>query len=73
MTTATLNRILDIQDLAGQDGEYRELYGEYQLLNKELLSLLSALPSHQQSRILDFLGVTTAMHLRLLALACEEK
>ena len=73
MTTATLNRILDLQDLAGEDTEYRELYNEYRVLNVELIDLLSDLPSEQQSTILDFLGVTAAMHLRLLALACEEK
>ena len=73
MTTATLNRILDLQELAREDAEYRELYEEYRILNEELIHLLSDLPTEQQSTILDFLGVTAAMHLRMLALACKEK
>ena len=60
MTTATLNRILDLQELAGEDAEYRELYEEYRVLNEELIDLLSDLPTEQQSTILDFLGVTAA-------------
>ena len=66
-----LNRILDLQDLAREDAEYRELYEEYRVLNEELIDLLSDLPTEQQSTILDFLGVTAAMHLRMLALAAQ--
>ena len=69
MDRATLNKILDIQDHALADPVYQELHAQYTSCSDGFLDLLARLPEPERTVLEDYLGVSAAMHLRLLELA----
>lgn len=69
MNRETMNRILDVQDRALEDGCYQRLHGEYEEHARRFQALMETLPQEQKDVIWDFLGASASMHLRLLELA----
>lgn len=73
MDKVTLNRILDVQEMALADETYQELYAQYQEYSDSFLDLLNVLPDRQQMVLEDFLSISAAMHLRLMELAVRTR
>lgn len=71
MDTNTTKTILIIQDLALKDSRYHLLEKEYRQYNSQLLQLLQTLTCSQQETVFDYIGVYSAMHLRMLELAAQ--
>lgn len=73
MNQALVPEILHIQKKALDDPDYRVLLDEHDAANARLLDILPALTPAQRDAVLDYFGLVTAMHLRLLELALEEE
>ena len=69
MDAEIAKRIMDIQDQAREDEQYRKLLEDYEVSNARFCALLETLTEEQRQIAADFLGVSFAMHLRLLELA----
>lgn len=65
-------KILALQALAKEDPEYQALVGEYMTHSQRLVDILPTLTTVQRDAVVDYFGVTGAMHLRLLELALQE-
>lgn len=71
MDANTAKIIQRIQNLALQDPRYHLLEKEYRQSNARLLQLLQSMTCSQQEAVFDYIGVYSAMHLRMLELASQ--
>ena len=71
MTDSELFKILEAEDQALSDGEYRDLHKKYRLAQDRFAALLTHLPEEQQEIIGDYLYTSVRLFHRLMALACN--
>lgn len=71
MDRETVMKILDIQQAAREDPAYQELLAEYEPIHQRFLETLRTMDPAVREVLMDYLGVTVAMHLRLLEMAVE--
>lgn len=71
MNMECVMKILDIQQAAREDPAYQELLAEYEPIHRRFLQLLEDTDPQTREILMDYLGITGAMHLRLMALAVE--
>ena len=71
MDKETMHWILDVQEAAGGDEEYRQLHEQYRAANERLLALLKTLPEEQQAVILNFIGTSAALYHRIMEIAYQ--
>ena len=63
--------MLEVQAAAQQDSHYTRLLKEHDPVQSRFNAILLSLSPEQQKIVTDYLGITLAMHLRLLELACS--
>ena len=73
MDQSLVPKILAVQKTALEDEAYQELLKEHDVVNARLLEVLPALAPAHQDAVLDYFGLSHAMHLRLLELALNDK
>lgn len=73
MDQSVARKIVDIQDIVRKDPDSKPLLEKYRIRNDQLLAVLSTLPRTQQDVIMDYLGAGSALHLRLMELACTTR
>ena len=73
MDQSLVPKILAVQKTALEDEAYQELLKEHDVVNARLLEVLPAMTPDQRDAVFDYFGLMTAMHLRLLELALNDK
>lgn len=73
MDNETMHWILDVQDAALEDEQYRQIHVQYRLSNEKLLALLDALTEEQRTVILDFIGDSVELYHRIMEIAYNLK
>ena len=66
MDNYLMDRIWDAQGELSADPQYAELLKEYRIKNAELLDQLETMTALQQDSVMDYLGVLTELHLKML-------
>lgn len=61
-----MDRIWDAQGELSADPQYAELLKEYRIKNAALLDQLETMTALQQNSVMDYLGVLTELHLKML-------
>ena len=61
-----MDRIWDAQGELSADPQYAELLKEYRIKNAALLDQLETMTALQQDSVMDYLGVHTELHLKML-------
>lgn len=61
-----MDRIWDAQGELSADPQYAELLKEYRIKNAALLDQLETMTALQQDSVMDYLGVLTELHLKML-------
>lgn len=64
-------RMLAVEELAFRDERYRQLLGEYRVLDAQLLRALDTMTKEQRDVVMDYLGLLGEMFRRMPAIACE--
>lgn len=71
MKNDTALKIVQIQEQAMEDAQYRELLSEYRQQSRKMAQVLAALPDSDRSMIEDYLGLIAQMHRSMLEMACQ--
>ncbi len=71
MDPKMLQKMLEVQAAAQQDAHYANLLKELEPVQDRFNAVLLSLSPAQQRNVTDYLGITLAMHLRLLEIACS--
>lgn len=71
MKNDTALKIVQIQEQAMEDAQYRELLAEYRQQSRKMAQVLAALPDSDRSMIEDYLGLIAQMHRSMLEMACQ--
>lgn len=66
MDNYLMDRIWDAQGELSADPQYAELLKEYRIKNAALLDQLETMTALQQDSVMDYLGVLTELHLKML-------
>lgn len=66
MDNYLMDRIWDAQGELSADPQYAELLKEYRIKNAALLDQLETMSALQQDSVMDYLGVLTELHLKML-------
>ena len=61
-----MDRIWEAQGELSADPQYAELLKEYRIKNAALLDQLETMTALQQNSVMDYLGVLTELHLKML-------
>ena len=61
-----MDRIWDAQGELSADPQYADLLKEYRIKNAALLDQLETMTALQQDSVMDYLGVLTELHLKML-------
>ena len=61
-----MDRIWDAQGALSADPQYADLLKEYRIKNAALLDQLETMTALQQDSVMDYLGVLTELHLKML-------
>ena len=71
MNPEIAQRIVAVQEAAGQDEQYRTLLEEYRTLDRQFLEILPTLTKAQCDTVTDYIGLIAQMHRRMLEIACS--
>lgn len=71
MNQETGKKLIEIQNMAREDGFYKELLAEYGPISQRFAEVLREMSPDHRTALEDYFGITGAMHLRLLELAVE--
>lgn len=64
-------RMIRIQQIAREDGQYRQMMDEHTLLRDRMNEVMNQLPGEQRGVVEDYLGLIAMMGNRMLIIACE--